>query len=494
MTTDDPKFTDTPASTDPTSEYALAGELPNPRWRKVRLFSLVALLIGGSSALCMGMLTGASAWYTSRSEFCNSCHIMDPYYHSWETGTHSEVACIKCHFAPGAMEKIQGKLQGLVQLCTYLTRSEGPRPVAQVEDASCLRSGCHETRSLAGPMSFHGVYFDHGPHLGTIKVGESQHEMTLRCTSCHGQGDPSVHMRVTTSNCYVCHFKDGHFNEGLGACTRCHQIPAASFDLGGNVTFNHDLVYQNGIDCKSCHGDLNRGTAKISRERCEVCHNQEERFVNMNDPVEMHRLHVTNHKVDCLECHSAIEHSLQPEKLTHAASDCASCHPNHHSEQVKMLEGTGAHSVPDYSGAMMSTRVDCRACHNEQQISATGTVVWKASADVCTACHTAVDPAQLERYEHQVNACLAELDTALKRADEALKIAALPADQLEAANAKYKRLAHDVEFLRVGSGIHNIHYASTLTKVLLEETRSLCETLMIDQPMVELPEPVTRFE
>ena len=47
----------------------------------------------------------------------------------------------------------------------------------------------------------------------------------LRCTSCHSQIVQGSHMSVTTSTCFLCHFKDQHFNQGLGTCTRCHQIP-----------------------------------------------------------------------------------------------------------------------------------------------------------------------------------------------------------------------------------------------------------------------------
>ncbi len=53
---------------------------------------------------------------TSRPQFCNSCHIMEPYYRSWQVSSHSNVSCTKCHFPPGAGEKVRGKLLGLVQL------------------------------------------------------------------------------------------------------------------------------------------------------------------------------------------------------------------------------------------------------------------------------------------------------------------------------------------------------------------------------------------
>ncbi len=72
-------------------------------------------------------------------------------------------------------------------------------------------------------------------------------------------------MTVTQTTCFLCHFKDGHFNEGLGACTRCHQIPDKEYDLGGGVKFHHNLAYEQGVECQSCHADLIRGNGDVPR-------------------------------------------------------------------------------------------------------------------------------------------------------------------------------------------------------------------------------------
>ncbi len=97
----------------------------------------------------------------------------------------------------------------------------------------------------------------------------------------------------------------------------------------------------------------------------------------------MHAKHVTEHKIDCLQCHLQIEHSLDRHKLEHAAADCQSCHPNHHREQVNMLQGTGGKTVPAQPNGMMAVRVECRTCHRVKEVSSTGTVLWRGStADV----------------------------------------------------------------------------------------------------------------
>ena len=50
----------------------------------------------------MLVMVGCAAWYTSRPQFCNSCHIMEPYYASWQQSSHKDVSCIECHFPPGS--------------------------------------------------------------------------------------------------------------------------------------------------------------------------------------------------------------------------------------------------------------------------------------------------------------------------------------------------------------------------------------------------------
>ena len=47
--------------------------------RFTRFFWQVAALVG-ACVLLLTVATGTAGWYTSRSQFCSSCHIMEPYY------------------------------------------------------------------------------------------------------------------------------------------------------------------------------------------------------------------------------------------------------------------------------------------------------------------------------------------------------------------------------------------------------------------------------
>jgi nitrate/TMAO reductase-like tetraheme cytochrome c subunit len=469
--------------TDPGAEPADRAAVERTLRSRIWLYGLRAAAVLGALLLLMVLFTGAAGVYTSRPQFCRSCHIMEPYYVSWQKSSHANVSCIKCHFPPGVGEEIRGKLLGLVQLAKYVTASAGPRPVAEIPDASCLRSGCHETRLLSGRVEFKGLPFDHQHHMGELRRG-----MELRCTSCHSQIVQGAHMTVTTSTCFLCHFKNQYFNEGLGTCTRCHQIPDKAFDLGGGVTFHHDLAYEKGVNCANCHGDLIRGDGNVPPERCGVCHNREDDLKQIGNPEFIHQKHVTDHKIDCLDCHLAIHHSLDKDRIQHAAADCKACHPNQHGEQVRMLLGEGAQSVPARAGGMNVARIACPSCHRIKEVSPTGTVLWKASTETCIDCHDEADTEQLRVYHEQLRASLVDIDATLRRVREALASAALDATQAAAIKERLKRLQSDLDFLRVANGIHNIHYASTLTHALVDQLASLCGELDMDVPKAALPE------
>jgi predicted CXXCH cytochrome family protein len=470
------------SSSDTAAAAENGSDAPDQRtyWQRVRLAVLRLAAVVGALLLLLALMTGGAAQYTSRSEFCNSCHIMEPYYVSWQESSHHDVACIKCHFPPGAAEKVRGKLLGLVQLLKYVTETAGPRAAAEIPDESCLR--CHDTRLLSGRVEFHGVPFDHRPHLAETRRGKQ-----LRCTSCHSQIVQGEHMTVTTSTCFLCHFKDGMFNEGLGTCTRCHQIPEETFDLGGGVKFSHDLAYERGVDCASCHRDLIRGNGEVPLERCSVCHSRPDDLRRIDDHEFLHQTHVTDHKVDCLDCHLEIHHSLDPHRIEHAASNCQSCHPNQHGEQIRMLRGEGGKSVATRPGGMAVAGLSCPSCHQVREVSATGTVLWRASTAVCSQCHDEAATQRLKARHEQLKSSLAELEAELVRAREAVTGASLDEQRTTQVKQRLRDLEDDLQFLRVGNSIHNMHYADSLTVALLDKLRAICRELNIAEPTIELP-------
>jgi nitrate/TMAO reductase-like tetraheme cytochrome c subunit len=470
----------------PDSETAPSKSL----WHKVRWLVLHGLVVLSAMFVLMLVMAGSAAWYTSRPVFCSSCHIMEPYYKSWQESSHKDVTCIQCHFPPGFGGEVRGKVLGLVQLLKYVTASAGPRPAAEIPDASCLRSGCHEKRLLYGEVKFHGIAFDHTPHLQENRLGK-----TLRCTSCHSQIVQGQHMTVTTTTCFLCHFKGQPFNEKLSACTHCHQIPKQKFDLGGDVTFTHDLAFEKGVDCKSCHADLIRGNGNVPRERCLSCHNREGDLAKISDHVFMHAKHVSEHKVDCLQCHTPILHTLDPHKLEDAAENCQSCHPNHHREQIDLLEGKGARFLPGSrakpaaaeSNLMVDVRIECRTCHTIRETSTTGSVLVRGSKAMCSVCHDAATVKQFEAYHVSLRGALPVLQATLAKVEAAAK---QPGDHSAALNTEIGNLHHDLDLLVKGNDIHNMHYATKVVGEITARLTVLCGQLKIEAPKISLPPPV----
>ena len=139
--------------------------------------------------------------YSMQPEFCRTCHIMEPYFQAWHESTHRDVPCGDCHFEPGWEKTIQGKFEASSQAVKFITGTYASKPHAQVQDASCLREGCHERRLLEGAVNWtvatqrgHDITirFDHTPHLTEMRRGKR-----LRCVSCHSQMVQGQHITVT---------------------------------------------------------------------------------------------------------------------------------------------------------------------------------------------------------------------------------------------------------------------------------------------------------
>lgn len=269
------------------------------------------LVIAAGVLLVLGVVALAGLWELSSSPMlCNACHIMKPYVNAWRTSKHSQVACVQCHYPPGFRDTIWVKYQALTQVAKWATQTYSSKPFAEVEDGSCLRSGCHAQRLLEGKVTFkRGIVFDHAPHLGGERRGRQ-----LRCTSCHSQIVVGTHIEVTESTCFLCHFKGMKGARELtpiAGCTGCHQPPKADIFIG-SVRFNHEDVQRRGVACQKCHLNVVEGDGAAPRERCFTCHNQPEKVQRASDTPFIHDFHVAGHNIECARCHTEIRHRLPP--------------------------------------------------------------------------------------------------------------------------------------------------------------------------------------
>jgi nitrate/TMAO reductase-like tetraheme cytochrome c subunit len=287
---------------------------------------------------------------SSQPAFCGTCHIMKPYYESWKTSTHNDVPCVECHIPPGITAELQKKYEALSMVVKYFTGTYGTNPWAEISDEACLRPGCHEQRLLVGREVFKNVLFDHRPHLL-----EMRREKKLRCTSCHSQIVQGQHIAVTESTCFLCHFKETKLNEGTARCTLCHEIPEKLITTAG-LSFDHADVKRLGMECTLCHNNVVKGDGDVPQERCYICHNDPARLARLGDVELLHRTHVTEHKVDCLNCHLEIQHKV-PKELEIVATECQTCHVGGgHSPQRDLYVGIGGKGGSPPAGSDVSCR------------------------------------------------------------------------------------------------------------------------------------------
>lgn len=424
----------------------LTGGHLTPRGARIATFG--AALVIALGIVAMLVMVQAS----STPQFCGTCHIMKPYYDSWKDSSHGNIACVECHISPGITAEVRKKYEALSMVAKYLTHTYSENPWAEVEDAACLK--CHERRLLEGREEFHGVAFDHRPHLV-----ESRRGMNLRCTSCHSQMVQGTHIAVTTSTCALCHFKGQPLNEGLSTCTSCHETPEHVVTQSG-VPFDHSQVAKLDMDCRGCHGGVVQGSGEVPKERCLSCHNQPARLAEFEKTDLLHRAHVTDHKVDCVNCHGLIEHGQPPPAVAekNAAGACASCHGSGHSPQEDLYAGRGGRGVKDAPSAMFLAGVTCAGCHNpalsaEPVTTGLGVHTVRANEVACMSCHGPAYEGLYRAWKSSVASRAGALRGQLDATVGAMGVEPPPA---------FQDALHNWRLVERGRGVHNVSYAYAL--------------------------------
>lgn len=381
---------------------------------------------------------------------------MEPYYQSWKGSKHNKVVCVDCHYPPASPQALLWKkFQALSQVVKYVTRTYSSKPFAEIEDAACLRGGCHSKRLLERKLTFgKGIKFDHRPHLL-----ERRRTRQLRCVSCHSQIVVGKHVEVTLDTCYLCHFKgmkDGRQVQPLGGCPSCHELPEKEFKIG-NIEYRHkDFVTAHGIECQSCHLDITQGEGEALKERCFSCHNQPEKLEKYADIPLMHENHVTKHNVACFHCHTEMTHSVKtvtkPMKL-----DCSMCHVDIHSGQKDIYEGKGAREIPQMPSPMYLADVDCLGCHTLEEGK-----TFKASEAGCIKCHGEKYAGLLDDWKKELAAALGAIEPRLKEAGNILSQISADAPNFTYLKNLYDSARYNYDFVRLSTGIHNIYYSAKI--------------------------------
>jgi nitrate/TMAO reductase-like tetraheme cytochrome c subunit len=446
---------------------------------RLRIWARAAVVV-----LVIGLPAGAVLVFgafqvSSQPGFCGSCHIMRPYYDSWLTSTHNDVGCVECHIPPGIESELRKKYEALSMVVTYFTGTYSTNPWAEVDDQSCLRSGCHAKRLLLGRELYRGVLFDHQPHLTEMRRSKQ-----LRCTSCHSQIVQGSHITVTATSCILCHFKDTPPDTGTARCTLCHSVPAHTITTAG-LSFDHGDVQRFDMNCMDCHEGVVKGEGDVPRERCLTCHNQPDRLQRYDETELMHRMHVTDHKVECLHCHIEIQHAV-PDREVAVGAPCRSCHSPAagHAAVRDLYRGIGAKGVTPSPAAMYLAGIRCEACHNRARGD------HQAADEVsCMACH---GPKYLKIYRSWQAGLRDRVEGMSRQLEEARAVL----EQRDApALAALADTNENLAFLRAARAIHNPGYAvATLEKSHQDVRAALAaagEETLPGKPWTEAPYEAT---
>lgn len=406
------------------------------------------------------LFTFASFEITSSPKFCGgTCHNMKPYYNSWSTSSHNQIKCVECHIPPGITSELRKKYEALSMVARYITGTYGTHPWAEVDDANCLT--CHERRLVQGKVMFHGITFDHTPHLVEMRRNKK-----LRCTSCHSQIVQGKHMTVTPTTCFLCHFKDQPLGQNTARCQLCHEVPDKVIDKPGLV-FNHADVKRFDMKCDSCHSNIVRGDGEVPQSRCLSCHNETERLQEYSKTEELHKIHVTQHKVECLHCHNEIQHGTAPKTATtpvHAVGDCSTCHGEGHSPQQELYAGMGVNGVLSSPNPMYLAGIRCEGCHVFAQ-SMKGQTVEVASRISCMECHGAAFARVFERWQSLTQERLSQSKALLSQAKGQFA---------EPYPEEIRQAEKNIEFVENALPIHNVDYSlSVLDKSVQLMNQSL---------------------
>jgi hypothetical protein len=421
---------------------------------QLALFKIVAIL------LVVVVLAGVAvkgASYSSKS--CTVCHYIEPYYKQWETSSHNDVRCVKCH--PYPMTLISANI------LQYLTNTYDPRPRAEVEDAVCLQEGCHTERLVDGKVVFkENILFDHNAHVGKL-----QREKRLRCTSCHSQIVQGEHLAVTEKVCFLCHFKGADRGQAVTACPSCHGIPKKEVEHEGFV-FTHESYMEIGVACDQCHLDVAAGTGDVPRERCYSCH--VERTERYEDTVFIHDVHVAKHGVYCLQCHTEIRHG-QIQMAKSLEIQCESCHVKLHGLQKEMYMGVSGKGVHDTPSRMFAAQVSCDGCHThvvsngELGSLAIGEKSLEAERKSCVVCHGEGYDTMLDEWLTAIHDAVATFKTKLEAAEAVLKRHRDEGRELGEAETLMADARYNFEMVNFGKGAHNVEYAVNLLKAAADQ-------------------------
>ena len=229
---------------------------------------------------------------------------------------------------------------------------------------------------------------------------------------------------------------------------------------------------------------LESGEEQGSREFFEQHSRLREEVERYADPPFLHQMHVTDHKIECTNCHMQIEHSLaagaswgrgSPDlaHTTGKSGTCAQCHQKMHAGPAELYRGTGGRGVIDMPSPMFRAQVDCIACHRNDTTAAVGPAEMSAHTFVasqvsCDYCHDTQYQSSLDEWRGLVTENLSRADAAYAAAQEMAVDAVLSGEEHQRVRELLEDAEHNIRLVKMGHGVHNVNYATAVLSVAVE--------------------------
>lgn len=259
--------------------------------RSILAVFLLVLLIG---------IIGVTVWgvnYTNSPDFCNSCHIIQPYVDAWNNSFMGggklsggrRVTCVDCHFEPGVIGFARGKVYSLMKLTEYGTHNyDTPPPTTDLlTNSSCLQ--CHGSDRLPDFQDGHNVVDASDPTYPKIAVTD-QYNPANTIMFPH-----DFHVNKVQLKCADCHSAVIHGTELIKDkpqadnkpefCNNCHSGDTAPILFGDIKLSGREHPGVPKIDTatwRNNHWKLSNGPGeingtqydKIERDTCLACHKE----------------------------------------------------------------------------------------------------------------------------------------------------------------------------------------------------------------------------
>ncbi|EEG77729.1 NapC/NirT family cytochrome c [Dethiobacter alkaliphilus] len=346
-------------------------------------------VLGGLIIVLLVFLLGVAATDSTNPDSCASCHVMEPYYYTWQNSPHANVSCDNCHVEPGT-GFVQVQAQRISEWITYRTSDvalpiEGNR---EISDETCL--SCHSTnRQITPGLDLRGGDW-HAEHLG---YGTS-------CVDCHyevGHAGLSIKETFEPTTEVIAQFQETEYRDfslTKTSCLECHDGERVTYnceichtDIGipddhyrSDFGYNHgDEVREDIDDCMRCHTGFGKvrevpghNIAAMTRNAkfCVDCHEGQRPVTHDAYFSVGHKIPALEDQSGCMVCHDWNE----PEEGVRQADviTCGQCHdmvpdghddPRWYWDHLDVVREQGSFGCFDCHGA-----TSCFDCHTEENV------------------------------------------------------------------------------------------------------------------------------